>query len=82
MLKQKRLGLDAAHQGMDIFQSIPIRYLPVNFENAISIAHANSLYAYDAYFIDCAIRYSAPLLTIDRKLKRVAEKIGIEVIEV
>jgi predicted nucleic acid-binding protein len=82
MMKQKRLNLKEARQGLTIFQSIPIRYLPVNFENAISIANENNLYAYDAYFIDCASRYAAPLLTLDRKLKRVAEEIGIEVIEV
>ena len=82
MLKQHRLSIDAAKQGLSIFQSIPIRYLAVDMENAVSIAHANDLYAYDAYFLDCADRHVAPLLTLDRPLKRVANKIGIEVLEV
>lgn len=82
MLKHRRLSMEAAKQGLSIFQSIPIRYLAVDMENAISIAHANGLYAYDAYFLDCASRHAAPLLTLDRPLKRVAGKIGIDVLEI
>lgn len=29
-------------------------------------------YAYDAYFLDCAIRHKSPLLTLDKKLKTAA----------
>ena len=82
MLKQHRLSLKDAKQGLAIFQSVPIRYLAVDLENAISIAHASNLYAYDAYFLDCASRHAAPLLTLDQPLKRAADKIGIHVLEV
>ncbi|MBI2891675.1 MAG: type II toxin-antitoxin system VapC family toxin [Nitrospirae bacterium] len=82
MLKQHRLGLEQARRGLTIFQSIPIRYLAVDLENAVSIAHANHLYAYDAYFLDCAARHAAPLLTLDRSLRRAAGKMGIHVLEV
>ncbi len=61
---------------------ISIRYLEVDMENAISIADANGLYAYDAYFLDCASRHAAPLLTLDRPLKRAAEKMGVDVLEI
>jgi len=56
--------------------------LAVDLENAVSIAHANALYAYDAYFLDCAARHAAPLLTLDRPLRRAADKIGVRVLEV
>ena len=82
MLKQDRLGLGDAKRGLNIFQTIPIRYLPVDLENAVSIAHANNMYAYDAYFLDCASRHAAPLLTLDRPLRRAAEKTGVHVLEV
>jgi len=82
MLKQHRLSIDGAKRGLSIFESIPIRYLAVDMDHAISIAHANNLYAYDAYFLDCAARHAAPLLTLDQPLKRVANKIGIETLEV
>ena len=82
MLKQHRLSIEDAQRGLSIFQSIPIRYLAVDMENAVSMAHANGLYAYDAYFLDCAARHAAPLLTLDRPLKQIADKIGVEVLEV
>ncbi|TFH14387.1 MAG: PIN domain-containing protein [Lentisphaerales bacterium] len=82
MLKQHRLSLKEAKQGLSIFQSVPIRYLAVDLENAVSIAHANNLYAYDAYFLDCAARHAAPLLTLDRPLKTAADTIGVHVLEV
>ncbi|NQT86894.1 type II toxin-antitoxin system VapC family toxin [bacterium] len=82
MLKQKRLGLEEAKQGLSIFESVPIRYLAVDLENALSIAHAHKLYAYDAYFLDCASRHAVPLLTLDRVLSRAAEKLGVDVLEV
>ncbi len=40
------------------------------------------LYAYDAYFIDCAVRHAAPLLTLDRTLERAALKLGVKLMEV
>ena len=69
MLKQHRVGIEEVRQGLTIFQSIAIRYLAVDMQNALSIAHAANLYAYDAYFLDCAERHAAPLLSLDRPLK-------------
>ena len=82
MLKQRRIDIEEAKRGLSIFRAIPIRYLAVDMENAVSIAHANDMYAYDAYFLDCAARHAAPLLTLDGPLRRVAGKIGIHVLEV
>jgi len=45
MLKQHRVGIDEVRQGLTIFQSIAIRYLAVDLENALSIAHSTNLYA-------------------------------------
>ena len=51
-------------------------------ENALSLAHQAGLYAYDAYFLDCAARHAAPLLTLDHGLKKAAKDIGIRLLEV
>jgi len=40
------------------------------------------MYAYDAYFLDCAMRHKAPLLTLDRKLKTAAQNLNVETMEV
>ena len=82
MMKQHRLTLDDAQEGLKAFNSVPIRYVKVDMENALSMASRESMYAYDAYFLDCAFRHAAPLLTLDRKLMRAAQNIGIHLLEV
>ncbi|MBM4306334.1 MAG: type II toxin-antitoxin system VapC family toxin [Deltaproteobacteria bacterium] len=82
MLKQKRLGLVEAQQGLKTFNTIPLRFVRVDLSNAISIAYETKTYAYDAYFLDCAVRHAAPLLTLDRILERAALKLGVKLMEV
>lgn len=82
MLKQKRFDLDEAKNGLTIFDNIPLRFVETNFSNAISLAKQANMYAYDAYFLDCALRYSVPLLTLDRQLKKAAQNLGIKTLEV
>jgi predicted nucleic acid-binding protein len=82
MLKQHRLGVEEAQRGLEILAAIPLRYAAVDMANALAIAGKMNMYAYDAYFLDCASRYAAPLLTLDKPLKRIAEKIGVNLVEV
>ncbi len=65
-----------------IFDSIPLRYIKPNFVNALKISKQVNMYAYDAYFLDCAIRHKTPLLTLDLKLKKAAQNLNIETMEV
>lgn len=82
MFKRSRLTIEEAKRGLEIFREIPLRYIEPDFANAIAISHKNNIYAYDAYFLDCALRQKAPLLTLDSKLKSVAIDINIMVLEV
>ncbi|MBC2711651.1 MAG: type II toxin-antitoxin system VapC family toxin [Desulfosarcina sp.] len=82
MFKQNRVTLDEAQKGLLIFDSIPLRYIQPNFVNALKISKQTNMYAYDAYFLDCAIRHKAPLLTLDRKLKIAAQNLNVETMEV
>jgi len=82
MLKQRRLGLVEAQKGLTVFESISIRYLEPDLSHVLSISDRLNMYAYDAYFLDCALRHHAPLLTLDRKLKTAAEKLRISLLEV
>ena len=82
MFKRNRLSLDEAKKGIAIFDSIPIRYIQPDFINAITVSKQTNMYAYDAYFLDCAIRHRAPLLTLDRKLKTAAQALNIEILEI
>jgi predicted nucleic acid-binding protein len=82
MVKRRRLRVADAQQAMNIFDAIPLRYVPVDMGNALYLAGETGMYAYDAYFLDCALRHSAPLLTLDRALRLAAEKIGLDIVEV
>jgi predicted nucleic acid-binding protein len=82
MFKQNRLTLDEAQKGLSIFGSIPLRYVEPDFANALQLSKTINMYAYDAYILDCAIRYKSPLLTLDRKLISAAQSINVETLEV
>ena len=82
MFKQNRLTLDEARKGLVIFEGIPLRYIKTDFVNALKISEQVNMYAYDAYFLDCALRNRAPILTLDRKLRTAAQNLNVETMEV
>jgi predicted nucleic acid-binding protein len=82
MFKQKRISLENAQKGIEIFHSIPIRYVPTDFPNVLRLSRKINMYAYDVYLLDCASQYRSPLLTLDLKLRAAAKNMEIEVLEV
>ncbi len=82
MLRRRRVTLAEALKAIEVYRQIPIRYVEVELEEALKVAGEAGIYAYDAYLIRCAQKYGAPLLTLDKELGRVAEGMGVEVIEV
>jgi predicted nucleic acid-binding protein len=81
MLKRERIGVQAAIEALRIYRGIPIRFVEVELEEALRIAHAHGMYAYDAYLIRCAEKYGAPLLSLDRGLLAAARAQGVRVLE-
>ena len=77
MLKHDRLTLEEALKGLTIFESIPVRYAKPDFAHTLKLAHQTNMYAYDAYFLDCAVRQKVPLLTLDQKLKTAAKNLNV-----
>ena len=82
MFKRKRITLEQAIIGFEIFQKIPIEYPPIDFYDALNIAHENGIYAYDAYFLTLSQKHGCPFISLDNSLKEIALKIGIKIIEV
>ena len=80
MIKRRRIQAVDARRGFEIFQSIPIRYVDIDLGRALSLAATLNIYAYDAYFLDCAAQCGAPLLTLDRSLQRVAVSLGLRLV--
>ncbi|MCK5802976.1 MAG: type II toxin-antitoxin system VapC family toxin [Lentisphaeria bacterium] len=82
MLKRGRLSVDVARLMFAAFEGIPIRYVPVEFGNALQLSGDHQIYAYDAYYLDCAHRHRVPLLTLDKRLRQIAAKLGIATPEI
>jgi len=72
------------------YSQIPIFLLPIELNDALQIGNTlnkqlnyyPSPYAYDLYFIRCALQYQLPLITLDNHLAFVAKQMGVTVIEV
>ncbi len=80
MFKKGSLDVEDAQRGLKIFDSIPLQYVNVDMANVLSIAAQVNAYAYDAYLLDCALRHTAPLLTLDRTLRRAADELNINLV--
>jgi len=82
MFKRNRITLEQAYLALDAFEKIPIQLCDVNLVKAIELAQVLGIYAYDAYFIECAQAYKCPLLSLDSGLIESVLKIGLKSIEV
>jgi predicted nucleic acid-binding protein len=82
LVRRGRLDADTAASALQSFQRIPIQLVPVELDEAVSLAAVHGLYAYDAYMIVCALRHRTPLLTLDGAMARTAGEIGLDVLEV
>ena len=82
MLKRGRITVEQAIRAVRIYRQIPLRYVDVELEETLKVAEAQSIYANDAYLIRCAVKYKAPLISLDRSLMVAAKETGASVIEV
>jgi len=82
MFKRKRLSLEEAREGLAVFMGIPVRYAIPDLDRAVALADQLKIYAYDAYVLECAIRFRTPLVTLDRQVAASAATLGIACPEV
>lgn len=82
IFRRNRITLDQAKIAIGYYLQIPIRYVDVKLESAIEICKKENIYAYDAYFIECALMQKSPLLSLDNKLIKTAKILGVKIIEV
>lgn len=82
MFKQKRLTLDQAQKALRIYSQITLNLVDVDLGKSVHVSSDQGIYAYDAYFIVCAQKLHAPLLSLDKGLKEAAKQAGIRLLEV
>ncbi len=81
MLKKNILMKEEMNTAWKAAQTIPVELRKIEMEDALDIAGEHHIYAYDAYFLECAKRLRCPILTLDRRMKRIAKTIGITTLE-
>jgi predicted nucleic acid-binding protein len=77
MLKRGRLEAETAMETWSAAQRIPVQLLPVQIDAAIALAATHGMYAYDGYYLQCALAHRRPLVTLDRRLQQVAAELGV-----
>jgi predicted nucleic acid-binding protein len=82
MLKRKRISVEQARAAVRVFHSIPVRWLDVDLEDALTLAAKLDIYAYDAYVIAAAQKQKCSLLALDAGLIHAAKVAEVPVLEV
>ncbi len=82
MFKKKRIDKKTAEEALSYYRRIALRLVTVDLRKSVEIAYKHNIYAYDAYFLECAINYNLPLITLDEKLADIAAEMNIKIIEV
>ena len=82
MFKRQQSTVELAKKALAIYQAIPVKYFEYPLEQALELSARLGIYAYDAYLVQCAMQTNSPLLTLDRKLRVAAEKMGVQTMEI
>lgn len=81
LVKRRKISRREAMAVEASVNAIPIRLLKVDVRASLGIAMEYNIYAYDAYFLECALSVRRPLLTLDTRMRRVAIELGINLLE-
>jgi len=81
LFKRKMLSHAEIAAAWSTIQSIAVELHPIDIASALNLAVRYNLYAYDAYFLECALSLRVPLLTLDKEMKRVAKMLSIQILE-
>lgn len=80
--RRKRIGPPEVRRFIELLEGLTIRQdaLPVaaSVSNILPLAREHGLSAYDASYLEVAIRHGAPLATLDSGLEKAGRKAGVE----
>lgn len=80
LIKRGQVSKDEALDVIKTTKNIPVRLVSIDIHEALVIAIEFSIYAYDAYFLQCAKTTSHPLMTLDKKMRQVANQLKIPLV--
>jgi len=83
--KMVKRDLASPNKALEIFeftQRIPVQLKSINISQALKISSRFQIYAYDAYFLQCAIENNAPIISLDQQMLKVARELNIKILEI
>lgn len=81
MYKRKQITNKEALSAQRATGNISVRLVAIDIQEALRLAIEFNIYAYDAYFLQCAKSLSSPLITLDNRMKQVAAELNIDLLE-
>jgi len=79
--RRGRITADAAEARLGEIARLPIEFEPLTlhcaFERIPALAREHGLTAYDAAYLELAVRRRSPLATLDQALRAAAERLGV-----
>ena len=82
LIKRRRIDGTLAELALASYRQIPVRLPPIDLDPCLALAESYSVYACDAYVVECARRYHTPLISLDRRQCEVARSESIETMEI
>lgn len=82
MFRRGRIRLEQAKLALNEYKKIPIKSHDVSLDSVLELSKKYNLYAYDVYFLLCAKKIKAPLLSLDKEMIENGKRMGLNIIEV
>jgi predicted nucleic acid-binding protein len=79
--KQHQLTDKDIHLAYARSQRIPVRLVQIRIDEALKLALRWNIYAYDAYYLQCARENELPLLSLDGNMLKIAKAMKISLVE-
>lgn len=83
-IRRRRVSSASTDQFLLLLTQLPIQIEPELFpehvQQVVAVAEAHQLTAYDAAYLELALRRRAPLTTLDRELQRAARRAGVSLL--
>jgi len=80
MTRRNKISFVQVKEIYQITRNIAVQLLKPDLEMSLNIAYQHHIYAYDAFYLQCALQFNMPLLTLDKSMQRVAEQISIQIL--
>ncbi len=82
MVRRKVVSEGQLAAAWDAAAAVPVELATIDTRSALLLAGHFRIYAYDAYFLQCALDARSPLLTLDGGMKSVAKQLDIKLLEI